>query len=47
MLSLSPELFLQVADGAALAKPMKGTAARGATPEADRAQSDWLSYNFV
>jgi para-aminobenzoate synthetase/4-amino-4-deoxychorismate lyase len=42
VLSLSPELFLQVADGAALAKPMKGTAARGATPEADRAQSDWL-----
>jgi len=42
VLSLSPELLLQVVDGVALAKPMKGTAARGATPAEDEAERDWL-----
>lgn len=37
LLSLSPELFLSVANGEALAKPMKGTAARGRTPAEDEA----------
>jgi para-aminobenzoate synthetase/4-amino-4-deoxychorismate lyase len=35
LLSLSPELFLRIADGTAEARPMKGTAARGRTPEED------------
>lgn len=42
ILSVSPELFFEwqtgrrsVADGALLARPMKGTAARGITPQAD------------
>jgi para-aminobenzoate synthetase/4-amino-4-deoxychorismate lyase len=42
VLSLSPELFLSVAGGRALAKPMKGTAARGATPQKDAARAENL-----
>ena len=42
ILSLSPELFLRVEDGRAEARPMKGTAARGAAPEEDAALRDWL-----
>jgi para-aminobenzoate synthetase/4-amino-4-deoxychorismate lyase len=42
LLSLSPELFLSVRDGRALAKPMKGTAARGPTPAEDARRRDWL-----
>jgi len=42
ILSLSPELFLRIADGWALAKPMKGTAGRGATPGTDETQRTWL-----
>ena len=35
VLSVSPELFFDWRDGALLARPMKGTAARGATPDED------------
>ena len=35
ILSVSPELFVSVRDGQMLARPMKGTAARGADPAAD------------
>jgi para-aminobenzoate synthetase/4-amino-4-deoxychorismate lyase len=42
VLSLSPELFLRVEDGRAEARPMKGTAARGASPEEDAALGEWL-----
>ena len=42
VLSLSPELFLSIADGRALAKPMKGTAARGNTPKQDAELAAWL-----
>ena len=43
VLSLSPELFLHVRDGRAEARPMKGTAPRGADPEADAALGVWLA----
>ena len=39
LLSVSPELFFDWRDGQILARPMKGTAARGATPEMDAAQA--------
>ena len=46
VLSVSPELFFDWRDapdgGHILARPMKGTAARGATPEADAAQAAHL-----
>ena len=48
LLSVSPELFFDWQDGLAhqggqiLARPMKGTAARGATPELDAAQATAL-----
>ena len=42
LLSVSPELFFDWRDGSILARPMKGTAARGATLEADAAQADAL-----
>ncbi len=35
LLSVSPELFVSIADGIATTRPMKGTVARGATPEED------------
>ncbi|GAA4341790.1 aminodeoxychorismate synthase component I [Variovorax defluvii] len=35
LLSVSPELFFEWQDGRLLARPMKGTAARGATPQED------------
>ncbi|MCE1237693.1 MAG: aminodeoxychorismate synthase component I [Hyphomicrobiales bacterium] len=37
ILSVSPELFLRVEGDLAVTRPMKGTTARGATPEADEA----------
>lgn len=37
ILSVSPELFLDVAAGHVTTRPMKGTVARGVDPEADRA----------
>lgn len=42
LLSVSPELFFDWQDGQILARPMKGTAARGATPERDAAQAEAL-----
>ena len=39
VLSVSPELFFDWQDGQILARPMKGTAARGATPQEDAAQA--------
>ena len=42
LLSVSPELFFDWQDGQILARPMKGTAARGATPEMDSAQAQAL-----
>ena len=42
VLSLSPELFLRIEDGRAAARPMKGTAPRGASPEEDAALGEWL-----
>jgi para-aminobenzoate synthetase/4-amino-4-deoxychorismate lyase len=43
VLSLSPELFLRIADGQALVRPMKGTACRGASPEEDARLRAWLA----
>ena len=45
ILSLSPELFLSVTDGRALAKPMKGTAPRGRTPDEDEEIRAWLKHD--
>jgi para-aminobenzoate synthetase/4-amino-4-deoxychorismate lyase len=42
VLSVSPELFFDWRDGAILARPMKGTAPRGATPLEDAALADAL-----
>ncbi|WP_417592664.1 aminodeoxychorismate synthase component I [Parasphingorhabdus sp.] len=42
MLSFSPELFFALKDGRITAKPMKGTAARVADPQADAAVQDHL-----
>lgn len=44
LLSRSPELFFAVdAERRAEVRPMKGTVARGATPEADLAAANWLA----
>ena len=42
ILSVSPELFFDWRDDRLLARPMKGTAPRGATPAEDAAQSAFL-----
>ncbi len=42
ILSLSPELFVNVAKGKAQSRPMKGTASRKACPEKDALQRQWL-----
>ncbi|HVJ00358.1 MAG TPA: aminodeoxychorismate synthase component I [Sphingomonas sp.] len=43
LLSLSPELFFRLDSGALLARPMKGTAARGGAQDDDRAIADRLA----
>ncbi len=43
LLSVSPELFVEVSGGRATARPMKGTTARGADPSADLAASRALA----
>lgn len=45
LLSLSPERFMAVHQGVAETHPIKGTIARGATPEADRANAAWLQQS--
>ena len=40
--SASPELFFRLDGSTLTARPMKGTASRGLTPDDDRRQSDWL-----
>ena len=42
ILSVSPELFFDWRDGRVLARPMKGTAARGASAQSDAAQAEAL-----
>ena len=42
LLSLSPELFVEINDGRAVTRPMKGTAQRGATPAEDAEIAAWL-----
>lgn len=42
ILSFSPELFLNIENGIAHTQPMKGTAPRGSSPEADLAQQQQL-----
>ncbi len=42
LLSVSPELFFEWRDGLLLARPMKGTAPRGANPADDAAQAEAL-----
>ena len=42
LLSVSPELFFDWRDARLLARPMKGTASRGATPAEDAAQAAFL-----
>jgi para-aminobenzoate synthetase/4-amino-4-deoxychorismate lyase len=42
LLSLSPELFVQIDSGRATARPMKGTAKRGNTPSEDAGIAGWL-----
>jgi len=43
LLSFSPELFFALRDGELIARPMKGTTPRGATPEADAAAKATLA----
>ncbi len=42
LLSLSPELFVDIRNGHATARPMKGTAKRGTTPAEDAEIAAWL-----
>lgn len=41
--SASPELFFEWTDQTLVTRPMKGTAARGSSPEQDRDNCDWLA----
>ena len=43
ILSFSPELFFRIEDGMIACRPMKGTARRGASAEADRLLADGLA----
>ncbi len=45
VLSLSPELFLEIRERRARTRPMKGTAARGLTPDADERQARRLAQD--
>jgi para-aminobenzoate synthetase/4-amino-4-deoxychorismate lyase len=45
LLSLSPELFFALDGGRLTARPMKGTARRGATAQEDRALADHLHHD--
>ena len=45
LLSFSPELFFAIDDGLLTARPMKGTASRGADPEEDRAAAAALAQD--
>lgn len=45
ILSLSPELFVEVQGGVARTRPMKGTAARAASTQADAARRHWLKHD--
>ncbi len=45
VLSLSPELFVEVEDGMVRVRPMKGTAPRGASPEDDAARARALQID--
>ncbi|MFO0323438.1 MAG: aminodeoxychorismate synthase component I [Burkholderiales bacterium] len=45
LLSVSPELFFSIRDGVVTTQPMKGTAPRGDTPEADTALADALTHS--
>ncbi len=42
VMSFSPELFFEVADGIVTTRPMKGTAPRGLTADDDLARAGWL-----
>src|SRR4029079_15053462 len=42
LLSVSPELFFRCQDDQIVARPMKGTAARGRSGAEDQALADWL-----
>jgi len=43
--SASPELFFQLNGRRLLSRPMKGTAARGRTPDEDGARAEWLRHS--
>jgi para-aminobenzoate synthetase / 4-amino-4-deoxychorismate lyase len=43
ILSFSPELFYRAEGGRITTRPMKGTAARGRTPEEDQRTAEWLA----
>ena len=45
ILSLSPELFVEVKDNVARTRPMKGTAARAPSNDADQARRHWLGHD--
>jgi len=45
ILSLSPELFIEVHGDTARTRPMKGTAARAASPQGDAERRHWLCHD--